>query len=194
MEKLRKRYRAEIQQRRPPIRLLLGPLPQHALHGEGLRPTLPPSSSSSDEDEDTKTNIVKRINDLYNRHTNGSGSTSTPGVNIKMPGAASANPNPNPRIIPPNSSSGSKSVVEAIQALGEGFMRMEKMKMEMAQQIEEMRMEMEEVRDRVRTDMERGNWEGGWRREREKEEKFSGMVGKLYGFVLYGTYGFIEMR
>lgn len=33
--------------------------------------------------------------------------------------------------------------MEAIQALGEGFMRMEKMKMEMAQQIEEMRMEME---------------------------------------------------
>ncbi|XP_057807485.1 trihelix transcription factor ENAP1-like [Salvia miltiorrhiza] len=145
MEKLRKRYRAEIQRSSSGARRSASSWAHfHNMHSmeKGSDPT-PPPSSSSDEDEDTKTNSVKRINDLYNRHTNGSGSTSTPGVRIKMPGAASTNPNPNPRIIPPNSSSGGKSVVEAIQALGEGFMRMEKMKMEMAQQIEEMRMEME---------------------------------------------------
>ncbi|KAL1535801.1 trihelix transcription factor ASIL1-like [Salvia divinorum] len=147
MEKLRKRYRAEIQRSaaRRSVSSWAHFQQMHSMEKGTDNPSPPPSSSSSEEEDEhnTKSNSVKRINDLYNRHTNQNGAA-TPGVRIKMPGAAAKAygqaPNPYPRVIP---NSSSKSVVEAIQALGEGFMRMEKMKMDMAQQIEEMRMEME---------------------------------------------------
>ncbi|XP_047971065.1 trihelix transcription factor ASIL1-like [Salvia hispanica] len=152
MEKLRKRYRAEIQ-RSAARRSASSWAHFHQMHSmeKGTdNPSPPPSSPSSSSEDDhnhTKSNSVKRINDLYNRHTNQNGAAAaaaTPGVRIKMPGSSAKAygqiPNPNPRVIP---NSSGKSLVEAIQALGEGFMRIEKMKMDMAQQIEEMRMEME---------------------------------------------------
>ncbi|KAL1562045.1 trihelix transcription factor ASIL1-like [Salvia divinorum] len=154
MEKLRKRYRADIQRSaaRRSASSWAHFQQMHSMEKGTDNPTPPPSSSSEEEEEhNTKSNSVKRINDLYNRHTN-QNSASTPGVRIKMPGAAAKVPNPNPRMIP---NSSSKSVVEAIQALGEGFMRMENMKMEMAQQIEEMRTEMELKRTQMILDSQR---------------------------------------
>lgn len=131
-------------------------------------PTPPSSSTSSSEDEDNKNNSVKRINDLYNHHSNHNGvfpnqipeavhNGSTPGVRIKLPGGVAAAKvysrfeasEPNPRSASKVGVLGKRregdvgEVVGAIQALGEGFMRMEKMKMEMARKVEEMRMEME---------------------------------------------------
>ncbi|KAG6423286.1 hypothetical protein SASPL_113678 [Salvia splendens] len=154
MEKLRKRYRADIQ-RSAARRSASSWAHFQQMHSmeKGTDLPTPPPSSSSEEEHNTKSNSVKRrINDLYNRHANQSGA-STPGVRIKMPGAAAKAPNPNPRIVP--NSSGKPSVVEAIQALGEGFVRMEQMKMEMAQQIEEMRMEMELKRTEMILDSQR---------------------------------------
>ncbi|KAK6162680.1 hypothetical protein DH2020_002521 [Rehmannia glutinosa] len=101
MEKLRKRYRAEIQ--------------RAAAHGgvrrfssswahfqnmqsmeKGPNNPSPPSSSSSDEEDDHK-NSIKRINDLYNHNNNNNRKANfgyqepmdyeatTPGVRIKIP-------------------------------------------------------------------------------------------------------------
>ncbi|KAH6789621.1 hypothetical protein C2S51_004627 [Perilla frutescens var. frutescens] len=182
MEKLRKRYRAEIQRSAGARRSASSWAHFQNMDSmeKGTNSPNLPSSSSSDDEEESKNNSLKRINDLYNHHSNHNGgflnqnpervhNGSTPGVRIKLPGGAamtakvvysshSHNPNPNPRLM---SGGGGPSrigvvgkrkervegdvgeVVGAIQALGEGFMRMEKARMEMAREIEEMRMEME---------------------------------------------------
>lgn len=198
MEKLRKRYRAEMQ--------------RTAAHGGGRRfsswahfqnmhsmdkgpeiPSPPSSSSNEEEDDDNnQSNSIKRINDLYNHNNNRSGGLrsqhpaangSAPGVRIKIPGGVNVNPptakvyskfsemggqKPNPRFTNSAASgygaasnrgeigkrafdisgktkanAGFSDLVAAIEALGEGFMKTEKVKMDMAREMEEMRMEME---------------------------------------------------
>ncbi|KAK6162698.1 hypothetical protein DH2020_002539 [Rehmannia glutinosa] len=179
MEKLRKRYRAEIQ--------------RAAAHGgvrrfssswahfqnmqsmeKGPNNPSPPSSSSSDEEDDHK-NSIKRINDLYNHNNNNNRKANfgyqepmdyeatTPGVRIKIPagitpatakwlwrwlqqgfsGRGEMGKQSDEISKKKKVDGGVGEVVAAIQALGEGFMRMEKVKMDMAREIEEMRMEME---------------------------------------------------
>ncbi|XP_051132551.1 trihelix transcription factor ASIL2 [Andrographis paniculata] len=203
MEKLRKRYRGEIQRAAAHggVRRFTSAWVHfqrmHAME-KGPNPTPPSSSSASSDDDDDadRKNTIKRINDLHNHKqkfnvgAQGFGFESTPasGVRIKFPGQVipgpsypkfdqigahypsianpHPNPNPNPRF--PNSNSnkvmsegfgsrvemrqnGSKNdakggvaaAAAAIQALGEGFMRVEKAKMDMVRQIEEMRMENE---------------------------------------------------
>lgn len=202
MEKLRKRYRGEIQ--------------RAAAHGgvrrfasswvhfqnmhfmeKGPNPTPP---SSGDEEEDFNDGI-NRINGLYNKNQKAyfnndrlDDNGATNGFRIKIPGRVAVGPsavkgysnfdeisgqypnNPNPTFpnyaagrhiaasnkvfkeafvgkgemgnrageIPRKSNvDGVGEVVAAIQALGEGFMRVEKAKMDMVRQVEEMRMEME---------------------------------------------------
>ncbi|KAL3637295.1 hypothetical protein CASFOL_019594 [Castilleja foliolosa] len=202
MEKLRKRYRAEIQRAaaRGGVHRFSTTWAHfqnmHAMEKGPNRNPSPPSFSSSDdeEDDDERKNSIKRINDLYNHHSNNNHKQkgfqnsyqqpidygSSPGFRVKIPGAT---PNAynmfdempshqsNPRFH--NSGYGTSSnrdgfsgrseigkraeienpkikkvgtgseVAAAIQALGEGFMKMEKMKMDMARQIEEIRMDME---------------------------------------------------
>lgn len=50
-------------------------------------------------------------------------------------------------------------IVEAIKALGEGIMRMEKVKIDMARQMEELRMQMELKRtEMILESQQRGSW------------------------------------
>ncbi|XP_051144842.1 trihelix transcription factor ENAP1-like [Andrographis paniculata] len=165
MEKLRKRYRGEIQRAAAHggVRRYSSPWTHfrsmHAME-KGSNQS-PPSSSSSEHEDPTATATaaaaVKRINNLYNyNHQRGvldPNRGGTPGFRIKIPAAArvypkleeeigqNQNPNPNPKF--PKSEMRKRKLVGAIEALGEGLMRMEKVKMEMVQKIEEMRMENE---------------------------------------------------
>ncbi|KAH6813077.1 hypothetical protein C2S51_022095 [Perilla frutescens var. frutescens] len=202
MEKLRKRYRSEIQ--RAAAHGGVRRFTSSWVHFQSMhameKGTNPSSSSSDDDDEDDySNNSVKRINDLYNYNQKGAYGGQLPenngaasGFRIKIPGRATAVPtvakvyskfdemggpnpnNPNPRFtnygagvngaaprrddfvgvgqirkrgveIPkkPKGDDGLSELVSAIHALGEGFMRMEKAKMDLVQQIEETRMEME---------------------------------------------------
>ncbi|KAI3444828.1 hypothetical protein Pfo_001493 [Paulownia fortunei] len=202
MEKLRKRYRAEIQ--RAAVHGGVRRFSSSWAHFQNMHsmergPNDPSPPSSSDEEEDDHKNSIKRINDLYNHNNNQKvffgnqgpvDNGTTPGFRIKIPvGVAPKvyskfdemgcqNPNnPNPRFtnsvasgygaasnkvlrngFPERGEIGKRAgeilkkkkvdagvgeVAAAIHALGEGFMRIEKVKMDMARQIEEMRMEME---------------------------------------------------
>ncbi|KAL6557305.1 hypothetical protein OROMI_017655 [Orobanche minor] len=187
MEKLRKRYRSEIQRAAAHggVRRYASSW-AHFLHmhsmEKGPNPT-PPSSSSSDEDEesDHKNSYNRGISRGF-PESNGAAS-----VRIKIPGLVNPGPslaqnpnNPNPRFI--NSAyskfsrdgfndkgemrkkipkidrdkdSGLCELAAAIHSLGDGFMRMEKVKMDMVRQVEEMRMEMELKRTEMILESER---------------------------------------
>ncbi|KAL6498864.1 hypothetical protein OROHE_026464 [Orobanche hederae] len=202
MEKLRKRYRAEIQRTSSGRRFSSSWAHFQNMHSmeKGPNSNHSPSSPSSDEeeeeeDDDDRKNSMKRINGLdqsnsrkvVHGYPQPMDYGSTGGVRIKIPGgmpptAKAYNtfvemPNQNPRF--PNSSaggcgassnrvsregflgrngigkraaenskdkkadSGVREVAAAIQKMGEGFMRIEKVKMDMAREMEEIRMEME---------------------------------------------------
>ncbi|KAL8542632.1 hypothetical protein ACS0TY_003494 [Phlomoides rotata] len=201
MEKLRKRYRAEIQRAAAHggiRRFTSSWVHFQNMHSMEKGPNPTPPSSDDDDDDADYNNSVKRVNDLYNYNQKGIYGGQLPesnGIRIKIPGRAAAGPpvakvlskfdeiggpnpnNPNPRFANPaagfNGAASSKvlrdgfggrgeirkresempkknkkddglsELVAAIHALGDGFLRMEKAKMDMVQQIEEMRMEME---------------------------------------------------
>ncbi|MCE3050070.1 hypothetical protein HAX54_046430 [Datura stramonium] len=199
MEKLRKRYRAEIQRAAP-----YGGARSHRycsawVHFKRMDTmergpnavSPPPSEEEADEDvEDYHQNSVKLIGDLYGNNVNTSNRNSFPGVvsnggggfRIRIPGMpGSAPPMAKPYgrfedsgVENPNNFVSSKmfrdgfvkkadlgkrvvgegvretkkgdplgEMVAAIKVLGDGFVRMERMKMDMARELEEMRMEME---------------------------------------------------
>lgn len=200
MEKLRKRYRAEIQRAATHGGVRGFPSSwahfqsMHAMEkGPDNRPS-PPSTDDEEEETDHK-NSIKRINNLHNNQMGNFGNQgpvingAASGFRIKIPGMVTAWPaetklhsshneicdenhyNCNPRFI--NSVNGGygtthrrdgnfgqnkmgkrvseiskgdssvSEVVKAVQALGERFMRIEKVKMDMARQVEEMRIQME---------------------------------------------------
>ncbi|XP_047937582.1 trihelix transcription factor ASIL1-like [Salvia hispanica] len=205
MEKLRKRYRSEIQ-RAAAHRFNSSWAHFQSMCSMEKGPNPAPSSS----DDDYNNNSIRRVNDLYNSNqkgayggqlneNNGAGS----GFRIKIPGRATQGPtvakvyskfdemggsNPiyhNPRFTNyaagvngaastkisrdgfvgagqirkrademPKKRDGLSELVAAIHGLGEGFMRMEKAKMDMVKQIEEMRMEMELKRTEMLLDSE----------------------------------------
>ncbi|KAG8363459.1 hypothetical protein BUALT_Bualt19G0024700 [Buddleja alternifolia] len=104
MEKLRKRYRAEIQRAaahggvRKYSSSWVHFMSMYSMEkGPNNNPTPP---SSSDEEEDDSKNSIKRINDLYNyNNQKGSfgnlgfeGNGGTPGVRIKIPGRVGTGP------------------------------------------------------------------------------------------------------
>ncbi|KAJ8565540.1 hypothetical protein K7X08_008116 [Anisodus acutangulus] len=202
MEKLRKRYRAEIQRAAP-----YGGARSHRycsawVHFKRMDTmergpnavSPPPSEDEADEDvEDYRQNSVKLVGDLYGNNVNTSNRSSFQGVvnnggggfRIRisgMPGTAPAPPMAKPYsrfedsgVENPSNSGSSKmfrdgfvkkadlgkrivgegvgewkkagdpiaEMVAAIKVLGDGFVRMERMKMDMARELEEMRMEME---------------------------------------------------
>lgn len=199
MEKLRKRYRAEIQRAAP-----YGGARSHRycsawVHFKRMDTmergpnaiSPPPSEEEADEDvEANHQNSVKLIGDLYGNNVNTSNRSSFPGVvsnggggfRIRIPGMpGSAPPMAKPYgrfedsgVENPNNFGSSKmfrdgfvkkadlgkrvvgegvgekkkgdpmgEMVAAIKVLGDGFVRMERMKMDMARELEEMRMEME---------------------------------------------------
>ncbi|CAN4111890.1 unnamed protein product [Withania somnifera] len=202
MEKLRKRYRAEIQRAAP-----YGGARSHRycsawVHFKrmdtmerGPNAVSPPQSEDEgDEDvEDYRQDSVKLIGDLYGNNGNTSSSSSYPGVvsnggggfQIRMPGSAPPMEKPYSRfedsgVENPSNFGSSKifrdgfvnkadsgkrvvgegveekkkgdamaEIVAAIKVLGDGFVRMERMKMDMARELEGMRMEMEMKRTQM---------------------------------------------
>ncbi|KAL5560525.1 hypothetical protein UlMin_036736 [Ulmus minor] len=200
MEKLRKRYRTELQRARsmPVSRFTSSWVHFKRMDSMEKGPSAKPENSDSpveeddrdiDEEEDDpdqelyeelrrgSNSNAKNINKIYR---NGSGGSSSGGFRIRIPtGVSIAQPGTkiyakiDPKYgINPNSNSnsglnfGTKVVrecssgrggmgkrererdpvvemVSAIKTLGEGFVRMEEMKMQMAREIETMRMEME---------------------------------------------------
>lgn len=199
MEKLRKRYRAEIQRAVP-----YGGARSHRycsawVHFKRMdmmergpnAVSPPPSDDEADEDvEDYHQNSVKLVGDLYGNNVNTNNRSSFQGVvsnggggfRIRIPGMpGSAPPMAKPYgrfedsgVETPNNFGSSKmfrdefvkkadlgkrvvgegvgekkkgesmaEMVAAIKVLGDGFVRMERMKMDMARELEGMRMEME---------------------------------------------------
>ncbi|TKY54076.1 Trihelix transcription factor ASIL2 [Spatholobus suberectus] len=180
MEKLRKRYRTEIQRARSlPVSRFNSSWVHFKLMDsmeKGPSPVKPENDSESDnnndDDDDDDQGLYQEIN--HNGHTrslnklyrNGfPGSAGGGGFRIRIPtGMAAAQPgsaskvfgkvgnqkfspnlnqNPNPNFGKKRERDPMGEVVSAIKVLGDGFVRMEQMKMEMAREIEAMRMEME---------------------------------------------------
>ncbi|XP_014507127.1 trihelix transcription factor ASIL2 [Vigna radiata var. radiata] len=180
MEKLRKRYRTEIQRARSlPVSRFNSSWVHFKLMDsmeKGPSPVKPEHDSDSDNDDDdndddqdlyqeiNQNGHTRSLNRLYRNGFPGSGAggfririptgmpPAQPGSGSKIYGKVgnqkfSPNLNQNPS---PNSNFGKKrerdpvgEVVAAIKVLGDGFVRMEHMKMEMAREMETMRMEME---------------------------------------------------
>ncbi|KAL6565819.1 hypothetical protein OROHE_004874 [Orobanche hederae] len=187
MEKLRKRYRSEIQRAATHggVRRYASSW-AHFLHmhsmEKGPNPTPPSSSSSDDEEESDHKNSYSRGISRGFPESKGAAS-----VRIKIPGRVNPGPslaqnpnNPNPRFmnsayskfsrdgfndkgemrkkipkIDRDKDSGLCELAAAIHFLGDGFMRMEKVKMDMVRQVEEMRMEMELKRTEMILESER---------------------------------------
>ncbi|XP_027331135.1 trihelix transcription factor ASIL1-like [Abrus precatorius] len=167
MEKLRKRYRTEIQRARS---LPLSRFNSSWVHfklmdsmEKGPSPVKPQNDSDSADDDDDDHDPFQDIHNnnaghgsntrsLNKLYRNGFGGSGGPGFRIRIPTAPKMFPNQkfNPNLNQnPASNFGAKKrdpvgeVVSAIKVLGDGFVRMEQMKMEMAREIETMRMEME---------------------------------------------------
>ncbi|KAL3537095.1 hypothetical protein ACH5RR_000461 [Cinchona calisaya] len=203
MEKLRKRYRAEIQRAAPfggskSYRFCSSWV--HFKRMDAMEKG-PKAEAEDDEEEDHKDSNIKRLGDFYNTNNtssyiNNSSNRSSfhgsmvnggTGFRIRIPGrgnvgaAAAAKiyskfdemggQNPNPKANPGVNYGSSKvlrdglggrgdmgkrvvgseakkgdpvaEMVSAIRVLGDGFVKMERMKMDMAREVEEMRMEME---------------------------------------------------
>ncbi|XP_059313039.1 trihelix transcription factor ASIL1 [Lycium ferocissimum] len=190
MEKLRKRYRNEIQRAAPYGGARSGRYCSAWVHFKRMDnmergPNAVDEPSDEDVQEDYKQNNVKLIGDFYGNNVNMGNRSSFPGVvsnggggfRIRIPGMPGSAPpmaNPYSRVENPNNFGSSKmfrdgfvkkadlgkrvvgegvgekekgdpmgEMVAAIKVLGDGFVRMERMKMDMARELEEMRMEME---------------------------------------------------
>ncbi|KAJ7950741.1 Trihelix transcription factor [Quillaja saponaria] len=201
MEKLRKRYRTEIQRARSlPVSRFnsswvhfkrMDSMEKGPFANENNYDSTDDNDQDNDPDQDLYSEFknngesnTRSLNKLYRNGIGGSGSGSSggaggfriripTGVSITQPGSKcygkiydqKFNPNSNPN---PSSNFGTKfgarlfnergglgkrereeerdpmgEMVSAIKVLGDGFVRMEQMKMEMAREIETMRMEME---------------------------------------------------
>ncbi|KAL6498746.1 hypothetical protein OROGR_028293 [Orobanche gracilis] len=188
MEKLRKRYRSEIQRAAAHggVRRYASSW-AHFLHMHSMEkgPNPTPPSSSDEEEEEEESDHKNSFNRGISRgfpESNGAAS-----VRIKIPGRVNPGPslaqnpnNPNPRFINSaycefsrdgfnakdemrkkilkidrDKNSGLCELAAAIHSLGDGFMRMEKVKMDMVRQVEEMRMEMELKRTEMILESER---------------------------------------
>lgn len=182
MEKLRKRYRAEI--RRALEMTPKGPrfnsswvhfdrmdLMEKGPNSVSVMVDSSPIDEDDDDDEEDLYQSVKR-GVTENQSVHGSTSNGIGGFRIKIPGRSSVtvvpgtkksyhNPTPNPnfvstRVVRKRGGCGSgdgvgmkregdpvAEMVAAIKGLGDGFVRMERMKMELAREVEAMRREME---------------------------------------------------
>ncbi|CAJ2634461.1 unnamed protein product [Trifolium pratense] len=186
MEKLRKRYRTEIQRARSlPLSRFNSAWVHFKLMDSMEKGPSPVKSENNDTDSDDDDEEEDREQDLYMDIKNGHGSNTRSinrlykngfggvsgggfggGFRIRYPPAQPEskffpdqnqkyNPNLNQNYGTPPTASTTKGmgnnrerdplgeVVTAIKVLGDGFVRMEQMKMEMAREIEAMRMEME---------------------------------------------------
>lgn len=186
MEKLRKRYRTEIQRARSlPVSRFNSAWVHFKLMDSMEKGPSPVKSENNDSDTDDDDEEEDRDQDLYMDIKNGHGSNTrsinklykngfagsggggvgvSGGFRIRYPPAQPEskffpdqkyNPNLNQNYGTPPTASTTKGmgnkrerdplgeVVSAIKVLGDGFVRMEQMKMEMAREIEAMRMEME---------------------------------------------------
>lgn len=186
MEKLRKRYRTEIQRARslPVARFnsawvhfkLMDSMEKgpSAIKSENNDSDSPDDDEEEDQDQDLYMDIknghgsnTRSINKLYRNGFGGGGGVGVSGgFRIRFPNAQPESRfppdqkyNPNlhhnygtPMPPPPAATKGLGNkrerdplgeVVSAIKVLGDGFVRMEQMKMEMAREIEAMRMDME---------------------------------------------------
>ncbi|KAG4999333.1 Protein FIP2 [Glycine soja] len=188
MEKLRKRYRTEIQRARSlPVSRFNSSWAHFKLMDsmeKGPSPVKPDINDSDhnntdndDDDDDAGQDLyhhqinhnghTRSLNKLYRNGFPGSGGGAG-GFRIRIPTGLSApqqqhsgsaskvfgkagnqrfspnlNQNPNPNLGKKRERDPVGEVVAAIKVLGDGFVRMEQMKMEMAREIETMRMEME---------------------------------------------------
>ncbi|XP_050238778.1 trihelix transcription factor ENAP1 [Mercurialis annua] len=160
MEKLRQRYRTEIQRARSMPVSNFSSSWVHFKRMDGMEkgPQAKPDYNSDDnEDEDnnineSSTRSVHRNGSVGDKPASGFRIRIPTGVSIAQPGMKSyANPNLSSNPIPNKfgmkcDESGKKRerdpMVSAIKMLGDGFVRMEQMKMEMGREIERMRMDM----------------------------------------------------
>ncbi|OIW00049.1 hypothetical protein TanjilG_26386 [Lupinus angustifolius] len=149
MEKLRKRYRTEIQRANS---LPLSPFNSSWPHFNLMDSMEKGLKQENDSDQEIKNghglqgSNARSLNNLYR---NGFGG----GFRIRIPtGFNIPQPQPVNQRVNPNLNYGTRvtgkkrerdPVVSAIKVMGDGFVKMEKMKMEMAKEIEIMRMEME---------------------------------------------------
>lgn len=205
MEKLRKRYRTELQRARsvPVARfnsswvhfkrmdsMEKGPAPAVVVPVSTVKP-----DHSDDEDDDDDEDADERLYEELKYGSNPKGVAGNPyrngttsaggGFRIRIPtGVSVAQPGTTPAMkyvqspppamkyaVPLNTAAGMRAMREcgsgkrerdavaemvgAIKALGDGFVRVEQMKMEMAKEIEAMRMEMEMKRTEMILDSQR---------------------------------------
>ncbi|KAG4401354.1 hypothetical protein AAZX31_07G236300 [Glycine max] len=180
MEKLRKRYRTEIQRSRSlPVSRFNSSWVHFKLMDsmeKGPSPVKPENVSDNsdndneddDDDQDLYQEInhnghIRSLNKMYRNGFPGSGAGSgaggfririPTGLGTVQPGSGSKvfgnqkfspnlNQNPNPNLGNKRERDPVGELVAAIKVLGDGFVRTEQMKMEMAREIETMRMEME---------------------------------------------------
>ncbi|CAI9768569.1 unnamed protein product [Fraxinus pennsylvanica] len=151
MEKLRRCYRSEIQRAAPydgPRRISSSWVHFPSMHSMEKGPNRSPSSSEDEpQGEEDHENSITRINDALNNNYShqksnfsnqglmGNGTTS--GFQIKIPVKASAGYTSGYGV------SGKFSRDGFTETLGEWFVRIEKVKMDMAHEVEQMRMQME---------------------------------------------------
>ncbi|CAI9768570.1 unnamed protein product [Fraxinus pennsylvanica] len=153
MEKLRRCYRSEIQRAAPydgPRRISSSWVHFQSMHSMEKGPNRFPSSSDDEpQGEEDHENSITRINDALNNnysHQKGNfsnqglmGNGTTSGFRIKIPGKASAGDIAKKK----KGDNGMDEVLAAIETLGEWFVRIEKVKMDMTHEVKQMRMQME---------------------------------------------------
>ncbi|CAL0325833.1 unnamed protein product [Lupinus luteus] len=181
MEKLRKRYRTEIQRANS---LPLSPFNSSWLHFN-LMDSMEKGPKQVNEsnshvavdrvlgDQGLHQEINPNTRSLNNLYTNGFRIRIPTGFNIAQPQHVNQRVNPNlnygSRVM------GKKRerdpVVSAIKVMGDGFVKMEEMKMEMAREIEKMRMEMEMKRTEMILDSQHRMVEAFAKAVSEKKNK-----------------------
>ncbi|KAK7394602.1 hypothetical protein VNO78_15134 [Psophocarpus tetragonolobus] len=170
MEKLRKRYRTEIQRLRSlPLPRLNNAAPSSWVHFKSMDSMEKGPNSLNFQDDNNNNNNnnnnddndIEEDDDLYEElknapgsntrslnklYKNGFNSGSGSGFRIRIPAHSASKfyNGPPPRGVKRDRQSDAVTeMVGAIKVLRDGFVRMEQMKMEMAREIESMRMEME---------------------------------------------------
>ncbi|KAE9609572.1 hypothetical protein Lal_00006534 [Lupinus albus] len=144
MEKLRKRYRTEIQRANS---LPLSPFNSSWLHFNLM------DSMEKGPKHENDSGIHEGVDPEEIKHTRSFNNLYTNGFRIRIPTMAQPQPQPqhvNERVKPKLGKKRKRDpVVNAIKVMGDGFVRMEQMKMEMTREIETMRMEMEMKRTQM---------------------------------------------
>ncbi|KAI3683164.1 hypothetical protein L1987_83664 [Smallanthus sonchifolius] len=188
MEKLRKRYRSEMQRigNRYPSSWVHFKLMDCMESGTSSSdPSVNPNDEDADENEEEDTLLhPKRVNKATARLYPGSVAT---GVRIKIPNfAALPSAAMNARYglgkglgggkrkeeeLEKNDGSVTDAMVAAILKLGDGFVRMERMKMDMARELESMRMKAEIKQTEMILEVHQKMWESFAERVTEKKSK-----------------------